>query len=272
MRRNRVTLVCRQCKNPFEVPSCRREAKFCSKTCYHKWQKGRVFRTTLPSDVIAQTYESGTSVADLAEQYDVTVQAIYHHLHKVGIALRHDRHYPVHLIGQTYLTGQDHHGWIDLPTEEIGELYRAGQSLTIIAGKYDVSVPTIHRRLKAIGVEMRRAGWHHRRRCPDGHIADGNYEYEVDRWLSSHSIPHEINPIVPWWTGGKSPMRADFKVGLGYIEVWATVRNKSYDLRRQKKLRLYQQHDVLLYSIFPHHVLDDDYSVLNPLLEYASSD
>lgn len=129
-----------------------------------------------------------------------------------------------------------------------------------------MDLATILSRVREAGVRVRPAGYTGRLKCPDGHIVDSRYEYEVDQWLCEHSIEHSTHPPVPWWNGGKNPKRADFLVGDFYVEIWGLAGRESYDKRRQAKIASYKEHGTKLIQLFPHHIIDSDWSPLQVLL------
>jgi len=232
----------------------------------------------LPIKEIIAAYESGTSGITLADQYHVSTATLYDRLRKADIELRVQtgdnmktrEARQASSERQSKRIGVLHPHYLDLPTDAIAERYKSRESTEQIAQDYGVCVGTILRRVRAAGVPVRSPGFVDRRECPDGHIADSYYEYEVDKWLSEHLIEHDIHPPVPWWEGGKSPQRADFRVQDIYIEVWGIKRNKHYNRRRQDKIAHYQDCGIELIEIFPHHVIDGDLLPLQALLAFHS--
>ena len=73
---------------------------------------------------------------------------------------------------KTACLDRPHHNLLPLPHEEIATRYRTGESTPALGRAYGVSHNTIYRRLLALGVEMRRAGY------PGGRYARGGC-----RWL-----------------------------------------------------------------------------------------
>lgn len=276
MKRNRVDLICEQCGQPFWVHNFRRDkARFCSRTCHYKWRKGRTINNfiVLPINDIVAAYRQGESAASLAQEYGVSIWTIYNRLRKSDVELRgptgenlndpKTRQALIEWLQQR--TGSDHPNYKDLPIEEIGKRYAAGESSEHIAKDYGVDLATILHRVREAGIPVRPAGYVERRECPDGHIADSGYEYEVDKWLSEHSIEHQVHPRVPWWNGGKSPQRADFRVGDIFIEVWGIRNSKRYNRCRREKIAHYKECGTKLIEIFPHHIIDGDMSPLQVL-------
>lgn len=270
-----ITLVCETCGQPFKVdPHRKGEARFCSQACYHEWRGNRYFGPTiLDRDSIVERYAAGEFGSDIAKDLGVSHAAISYHLRQAGIEERthkitdEERKRTAQLGHEYAKSGPDNSKWIDLPIDEIMGLYKEGLSATSIGAKYGVNGATIARRLIDAGIKMRPAGFARRRRCPDGHIVDSQWEYGVDRWLEEHGLEHEVHPYAPWYNGGKSPQRGDFKVGNAYIEVWGVIGNEQYAKRRKSKQHGYEQCGVRLIEIYPHHILADDYSPLEVLLE-----
>lgn len=276
MRKSRVNITCETCGTIFEVQSHRRDiARFCCHDCYRQWRNGKALgRVKLNSALIIEEYMSGKSTLEIATMHSVSVPAVCYHLKKHGIKVRPPtgKNFNRPEIREkanklaSLRKGNLNHKFIELPVDDIVRQYAEGDSSAAIAKRYGVTDITIIRRLINAGVKMRRAGFGRKRKCPDGHIVDSQWEYAVDRWLHEHGIDHEIHPTVPWWKGGRSPQRADFKVGDIYIEVWGVINNRSYNQKRQSKIEKFQSLDIQLIEIFPHHVLSNDFSSLEILL------
>lgn len=275
----RIELECVVCGNKFEVQPYRLEAnaRFCSQQCYGEWRKGKVFSQKIKATTqeICAQYESGSTLQEVADKYEVTVQAIWYHLQKLGIKAREFDHGAVLRRPDVQekakqvnrqRTGNKNSVYIDLPVDDIYLAYQSGESTAQIAVSHGVTDGTIARRLRDANVKMRRRGYCASQICSDGDIADSMLERTIDDWLFSHNIMHEIHPTVPWYTNGKSPQRADFKVDDTFIEVWGIEGNKRYDERRLAKITKYKECSAALIEIFPHHILDNDYSPLECLL------
>lgn len=223
------------------------------------------------SQEIAAKYESGQTLQEVADEYGVTLQAIWYHLDKIGVERREFDHSSILTRPDVQekakqanrkRIGEKNSAYKQLPDEEICSHYKDGKSTAEIAAIYSVADVTIARRLKQAGIKLRRQGYSRKRRCPDGHIVDSRWEYAVDRWLETHNIQHDVHPTVPWYESGSSPQLADFKVGNIYIEVWGIEGNPRYDKRRIEKIKKYKSLGIHLIQIFPHHIIDDDYSPL----------
>lgn len=117
---------------------------------------------------------------------------------------------------------------------ELRERIGRGESLTSIAGDFDVSRSLLATRCATYGIEVQRDGWRagHRFTCADGHLARSTYELRVDDWLSERGIDHQVEPGYPW----DRRYRADFLVGSTYIEVWGVTDNPAYKKRRAMKI------------------------------------
>lgn len=92
----------------------------------------------LPVDEIAEAYNAGARLHDLAEEYDVSYETIRRRLLEAG-----------------YETRPSGHQEIDLPVDEIVSRYEGGEHLRQIAEDYPVSHETIRKRLLDAGVDMR---------------------------------------------------------------------------------------------------------------------
>lgn len=85
----------------------------------------------------------------------------------------------------------------------------------------------------------------------DGHHVQSSYEYILDEFLYHNGIEHEVGGKIP-----NSNCRYDFKVGDYYIEVWGydynktkNKRNIQYNLKRNKKEKLYKENGLKLISV-----------------------
>lgn len=275
-----VQLTCEQCGKTYTKPPSQAQyengpRRFCNRACYAAWQKGKILNgptKNVPYDDLIQRYQDGETLDQVAADYGITKQALYYHMKQRGIPRRPpprntlSRPEVRQKAKEAHVRGSNHFRYKELPVNEIAAAYQAGVSSALLAKQYGVRDVTILRKLKDAGIKTRRKGFARRRRCPDGHIVDSRWEYEVDRWLSAHGIDHEVHPYVPWYTNGKSPQRADFRVGSVYIEVWGIIGNEKYNAKRQRKIERYRGAGVQLIEIFPQHILDGDYSPLFTLL------
>lgn len=156
---------------------------------------------------------------------------------------------------------------LDLPSEKICEAYQGGESAERIAAYYKCSISAVLTRIREAGIEIRRQGYATANRvvCSDGHIADSGWESQVDEWFTANRIVHEIHPRTPWYTP-TARSYGDFLVGEIFIEVWGITGSLRYEEKRLKKIALYREYGVTLIEIFPHHILDRDFSPLEILL------
>jgi len=271
MRKDRVTLICSWCNTPFDVQRHRAElARFCSHACYGKWRHGKVFQDIKNPNYVVDAYRSGKTATDIAAEIGMTTAGVCYRLKKAGVKIRPNGanlRSPQTIEAMKYRPpGWHPHNFRELPIDEIVSRYNAGESAGTIAASIGVTDAPIYRRLKAAGVKIRRAGFSRRRKCPDGHVVDSQWEYAVDRWLSERDIPHEVHPVVPWYVSGKSPERADFLVGNTYIEIWGIIGNEKYNAKRLSKTANYAKCGTPLIEVFPHHILSGDFSPLAPLI------
>lgn len=281
MRKNRIERICENCGKTFWVQPYRLKvpgnpARFCSMTC--RTDKGGwapykgMGKLSDNIQQIITSYQGGESIENIANHFDVTFQAIYYHLKKANIKFRGTsredilRAVEISRIRNRNRKGSEIHNFKELPVNDIVAKYQNGVSMMAIAKEYGVSSTLIMHRLRDNGIKSRRRGFSRRRRCPDGHIVDSHWEYSVDQWLYEHIIEHEVHPIVPWWNNGKSPQRSDFRVGNIFIEVWGIEGNTRYDKKRIEKIIKFKDLGIRLIQIFPHHILDGDYSPLETLL------
>lgn len=283
MRKASIKRTCEICGKSFTVPPSYLNqqysgGRFCSMSCYGQWRKGKAFTHPHPemtTSEIAAKYMGGMTLDQIANLYGVTKQAIWYRLQQAGIPRRSPD--SAHILQLPEVkeaarrknrqrTGEKNHNYKALPVPDIIKQYRNGDSTSTIAHRYGVTGTTIAKRLRAAGITLRRRGFSRYRRCPDGHLVQSRWEYEVDRWLQKHGIEHEVQPLCPWRFKGRARQLADFRVGDTYIEVWGVVGNEKYDRRRQEKLAKYREGGIRLIEVFPHHILDGDYSPLEALL------
>ena len=110
----------------------------------------------------------------------------------------------------------------------------AGQSLRSISADLGVSHGTVAEWCRSEGIPTAADGWRGgwRLPCTDGHVARSVYEQRVDDWLHRHGIEHYVEPAYPF----DQRYRADFRVGVTYIEVWGVTNNQSYLDRKAMKI------------------------------------
>lgn len=284
-----IDRTCIACGKSFTIAPSRlrnnpTQGRWCSMTCRSAnggWHscKGN-YRTGVTDKQIATEYQSGMSVAELATKYDVSIQPIYDALQRLNIERRYDgvlrrspedRQKLIDASRQRF-TENNPRKRNDLPSDAICEAYKNGQSSARIAAQYKCDPEAIIDRVRAAGIPIRPPGYVSRVTCADGHIADSQWEADVDNWLSSRSIVHAIHPIVPWHTSGQGRghvQHSDFKVDDTYIEVWGIQSNARYDRRREYKTDQYLACGAKLIQIFPHHMIDQDFSPLEVLISYG---
>lgn len=274
-KKDKISVVCDVCGKAFEVQPHRvsANARFCGRVCYHAWRKNKAFSRTIPvsTDELIRQYNSGLTLAQIAEQYSVTLQAIAYHLKKANTQTRKPTGAHLHTLDaiekmRQARSGRHSHNYRELPMEEIRAAYAAGDSTTIIARRYNINANSILRRLQAANVQTRPKGYTKLiLECADGHIVRSKWEQIVDDWLSSHDISHEVQPPCPWMKWPSMPL-GDFRVGNTFIEVWGIEGNAKYDQQRLDKIAKYREYGVQLIEIFPHHILDQDFTPLHVLL------
>ena len=272
MRKDRVTLICSWCNTPFDVQRHRAElARFCSHACYSEWRRGKVFQDIPHGDHVVAAYLAGNSATAIADEIGMTAAGVLYRLKKAGIEIRPNGanlQLPEAIEASKKARQAIGHppNFIELPIDVIVSRYKSGESAESIGVSLGVALSVILNRLRGAGVKIRRAGFSRRRKCPDGHIVDSQWEYAVDRWLSERNIPHEVHPVVPWYVSGKSPERADFLVGNTYIEIWGIIGNEKYNAKRLSKTANYAKCGTPLIEVFPHHILSGDFSPLASLI------
>jgi len=101
----------------------------------------------------------------------------------------------------------------------------------------------------------------------DGHECLSLAEKAVDDWLSSHSIPHEIEPPYPYhpYLNPSHRMRADWKVANTFIEYAGLMNEPEYEARMQEKRKLAAEFGIPLIVIEPNDILSLDLK-LGPLI------
>jgi DNA invertase Pin-like site-specific DNA recombinase len=172
----------------------------------------------------------------IAERYGVSFTAVGHWLAAHGIEKP--------TAWQTRRRGVK----VALPgPDELRCRYAAGESTISIAADIGVSATTIGNLCREHGIELRPDGWQRGRRweCADGHLARSVYEQRVDNWLAEHGYAHEVEPRLPC----DRRYAADFLVAGIYIEVWGVTASATYDARRERKTRLYREHNLPLIEL-----------------------
>jgi len=272
---NQETTFCEICSTEIKYyPSTRPNPRFCSYKCMGLANRGRTssLKLNLPVDKIVLAYTSGQTTTQIAQRYATSVPTIISRLKEAGIERRKQTGVnfrtpsSIKKARENHTRGQKHPGYRDLPIEQIAIEYQAGESTITLAKKYNVAAPTIGKKLKRYGVKLRPRGFGHPRKCLDGHIVSSRWEQAVDNWLFRHNLEHKIHPICPWQSIWPSRPLADFLVQDFYIEVWGIEGNSRYDQRRLEKIKKYKECNAKLLEIFPHHILDKDYSPLKVLL------
>lgn len=207
----------------------------------------------------------------LAKEQHVTPAAIYARLKKAGVRFRGPTSASLReptaqrRAALNHVRGEQHPGFRGLPDAELASLYRSGQSLRAVAGRFGVTPQTIVRHLKANGIVRRKGGFPKPMVADDGHKVQSRLELAVDNWLSAHQVPHTLRPQCPWPKAQRN--LADFLAnGDVYIEVWGTEHTANYDGRRQFKLSKYKACGAKLIELFPHQIHSKDFSPLLPLL------
>lgn len=232
-------------------------------------------RLTIPDQQLADEYRAGMNGPQLAAKYGYSVATIMTALHRSGI---HVKRFNDNLIDPVVrakaqstntkrLRNNNPNARYDLPSEQICKAYQCGESAERIAAYYKCSIDAVLSRVRAAGIEVRRRGYATANRvvCSDGHIADSGWESQIDEWLTANAIVHEIHPRTPWYTPTARSF-GDFRVGDIFIEVWGIVGSLRYEGKRAQKLTLYRQYGIELIQIFPHHILDRDFTPLGILL------
>lgn len=79
----------------------------------------------------------------------------------------------------------------------------------------------------------------------DGHECFSLGEKIIDDYLYTHNIPHEKEPYYP---GGRK-FRADWKVGLYFIEFWGLEGDEDYDKKIEEKKSTAHQYQIPLIEI-----------------------
>ena len=94
----------------------------------------------------------------------------------------------------------------------------------------------------------------------DGHECLSLAEKAVDDWLSSHSIPHEIEPPYPYHPhlNPSHRMRADWKVANTFIEYAGLMNEPEYEARMQEKRKLAAEFGIPLIVVEPNDILSLD--------------
>ena len=91
----------------------------------------------------------------------------------------------------------------------------------------------------------------------DGHECNSLAEKAVDDWLYSRGIEHEREPLYPFHiTMNPTQMRADWKVGDRYVEMWGLIGDPEYESKIQRKLELAKYFNLELVELTPADIDD----------------
>lgn len=282
-KKNKIERVCEGCGQAFYVSPYRLKApgnpaRFCSMGCRTKaggWQPFKDhLKVDVPTEQLAKEYQAGDTLAAIGQRYGMTLQGVAYRLRQAGIERRKptgENLRDPETTRKAAETNRQRRGpqnprFRDLPMAEIAEAYQDNASLERLAGAYNTNGNTLARRLRQMGVEIRPKDFGRFRRANDGHMVQSDWERVVDDWLFEHGLEHEPQPLCPWPPQGKTRWLADFRVGDTFIEVWGMEGNTQYDARRLDKVARYKAAGARLIEIFPHHVLDHDFSPLEALL------
>lgn len=126
--------------------------------------------------------------------------------------------------------------------EDLQQLYVTEQWPVLkVAKAFGLTRSAILFQLQKHGITRRQG----RIQAKDGDFVRSSYELLVDDWLFDHGFPHIYNPKVPF----SKYQRADFLVGLTYIEIWGIEGVPEYDKSREQKTAQYQNHSMQLLEI-----------------------
>lgn len=220
-------------------------------------------RSSVRDDDLVAKYLSGMSTFAIAKTVNLTPAGVAYRLHRLGIQLRPKWDHPEFRYAVHPNHGNRNGNWIELPMEEIIQMYQAGMCAEEIARDLGTVIGgTIVYRLRRAGITVDSSGWGRAHTAKDGHRVSSSLELAVDNWLFDHNVRHTVHPRLPWGT----LHRADFLVGqTTFVEVWGVINNPAYNARRQQKVALYQLHGNALVEVFLHDVCNG-LGVLNPLL------
>lgn len=177
----------------------------------------------------------GMSYSDIAKRYNVDQSAVYYWRKRHGIKSR-----------KTWLDTYAEPGKL----QELANLYESGATLAEIAELHKCNRGSVRRLFAEKGIQVRDDGFDGGKRylTQDGKRVRSSYECKVANWLIDSGIEYTYEPSLPFSARGKS----DFHANGWYIEVWGVVNSPSYILRKQKKITLYQSHNIPLIELPAH--------------------
>lgn len=278
-----IPRICHSCGVVFWIAPSRlrnnpTQGRWHSMACRNKkggWTASKGHRkAAITDDQIVAEYQNGAGVVTMMGKYNISCQPIYKALRKSGIELRGSEGMNTWSPEKRQRKSeQSRQLWIennpnkrdDLPFDAIGEAYRNGESSAHIAARYKCSPDIVIDHARLAGIPIRPSGYVPRVLCDDGHIADSQWEADIDNWLMTHNIEHTIHPRVPWYTPATKG-HGDFLAGDTYIEVWGMYGNARYDRRCEYKISQYQSCGAKLIQIFPHHLISQNFTPLEALL------
>lgn len=269
--------TCVLCGAPFVVTESRAEQQYCSKKCSNSVNSIAATAAQKAADEVValvpamvDLHNQGKAAHEIAAELDVTAPIVRYRLGLLGIRLPRGNRKPWNPAMQQnradYFRTHKAHNYKDLPIDEMRQLYEGGMSGVRVGSMFGVSESVVLDRMQAAGVTIHNAGWSYVRAAKDGHLVQSSLEEAIDNWLFDHGLEHDVHPRCPWVSKGLGQHHADFRVGETYIEVWGMIKNKKYQADRAKKIALYAAHNTSLIQIEPKHILNHDYSPLDPLL------
>jgi Zn-dependent peptidase ImmA (M78 family) len=89
---------------------------------------------------LTESYVSHSN-QELASYLEVSVQAIMRHMKKLNLFRNKD--------------GHNHHNWLESELEQLTSLYGKGKKAAVIAKSLGVSVQTVKRKLKSLGLSRK---------------------------------------------------------------------------------------------------------------------
>jgi len=133
--------------------------------------------------------------------------------------------------------------------DKIISYYKRGYDAHYISNLFNVSSPTIRRRLKRWGIKINKSRFSYTAIITkDGHKVNSNAEKIIDNKLSFFGIKHIREKRIL-----NTNLKCDWyipKLDL-YIEYWGLVGKEFYEYKKEKKLKLYNRNGLNLLSIYP---------------------
>lgn len=97
-----------------------------------------------------------------------------------------------------------------------------------------------------------RKKWPAEHQCEDGHYVRSLSEMLIDNWLYNHGYIHAYEKSVYMETNEDAIVLSDFYLPTAdlYIEFWGIEDDERYEKRKETKIKLYNENNILLENLY----------------------